>query len=496
MQTNQHCPIVQTPGAPAHSQKNENMKTAIKLTAIAAALACGAIASHASFAQAPAQQTQGAGIVTEQRQVGAFSAIELAGPYRVVIDAQARQAVQVSGERKQLDEMEVAVRGDTLVVRPLQRTGFSFNFGKRRDIIPTVTIGAAGLKSLKMSGSGDVELEQVNGDRFVLVNSGPGDLHASGAVRRLAVESSGSGDLDLRRMKAGDADIDMHGPGDVRLAGIGSDAGSQPGAQLNVQLSGSGDLSADGLRLARVTARLRGPGNLKLAGASRELSLESSGSGDFEGCGLAVEGAHSVLRGPGNACIAGNIRKFDAEVHGSGELSARGLQAASAQVRLGGPGNAELAGSIGDLTAEVSGSGDLNGEDLKVRKAIVRSRGPGGVKLQNVSDTLDAELHGPGELAASMSGKRLLLRMSGPGDARIDGSVDQVSAQISGSGSLEGRRLNVGQADIAVRGPGSAAVNLIGNDNNGSGDKGKGRAAVERGQLLLVDRSGSHRTAD
>jgi hypothetical protein len=116
------------------------------------------------------------------------------------------------------------------------------------------------------------------------------------------------------------------------------------------------------------------------------------------------------------------------------------------------------------------------------------------VKLQNVSDTLDAEMHGSGELAASMSGKRLLLKMSGPGDARIDGSVAQVSAQISGSGSLEGRRLSVGQTDIAVRGPGSAAVNLIGNGNGG--DKVKGRATVERGQLLLVDRSGSHHSAD
>jgi hypothetical protein len=453
------------------------MKTAIKLTALAAALACGVIASHASFAQ-PQQQAAGS-VVTEQRQVGAFSAIELAGPYHVVIDAQARQAVQVSGERKQLDEMEVAVRGDTLVVRPVQRMGFSFNFGKRREI-PTVTIGAAGLKSLKMSGSGDVELEHVGGERFVLANSGPGDLHASGAVRRLAVESSGSGDLDLRRMKAAD----------VRLAAIGNDGSSQ----LNIELSGPGDLSADGLRLAKVTARLRGPGNLKLSGASRELSLESSGSGDFEACDLAVDGVHSVQRGPGNACIAGAIRKFDAEVSGSGELTARGLQAATGQLRLGGPGNAELSGSVGELTAEVSGSGDLNGENLKVGKATVRSRGPGGVSLQNVSDTLDAELHGSGGLAASMSGKRLLLKMNGPGDVRIDGSVAQVSAQINGSGSLEGRRLNVGQTDIAVRGPGSAAVNVVGSD------KGKGRAVAGQGhgdgQLLLVDRSGTRHSAD
>jgi hypothetical protein len=467
------------------------MKTAPKRTAIAAAVAlfalCATIGSHVSFAQ-PQAQAQAAGIVTEQRQVGAFSAIELSGPYHVVIDAQARQAVQVSGERKRLDDMEVVVRGDTLIVRPVSKISFSFGFQKHSEI-PTVTIGAAGLKSLHMSGSGDVELDQAGGERFTLVNSGPGDLRASGAVRQLVVESSGSGDLDLRRMKLGGADVKLHGPGDVHLAGVGN----EQAAQLSVEMSGSGDLTADGLRAAKVSAKMRGPGDLKLSGSSRELNLESSGSGEFEGCDLAVEGVHSVQRGPGNACIAGNIRKFDAEVYGSGELSARGLQAATGQLRLGGPGNAELAGSVGDLTVELNGSGDLNGDNLKVGKAIVRSRGPGGVKLQNVSDTLDAEMHGSGELEASMSGKRLLLRMDGPGDARIDGSVAQVSAQINGSGSLEGRRLNVGQTDISVRGPGSASVNVIGKGNaNGKPDA----RALDRGQLLLVDRSGSHHGGD
>jgi hypothetical protein len=250
------------PASP-QTHKNEIMKTAIKLTAIAAALACATIASHASFAQ-PQPQAQAAGIVTEQRQVGAFSAIELAGPYHVVIDAHARQAVTVSGERKQLDDMEVVVRGDTLVVRPVSRINFSFGFHKRRDS-PTVTIGAAGLKSLRMSGSGDVELDQASGDRFTLASTGPGDLHASGAVRQLVVESSGSGDLDLRRMKVGGADVSMHGPGDVHLAGVGNELS----AQLNVEMSGSGDLTADGVRAAKVTAKMRGPGELKLSGASR-----------------------------------------------------------------------------------------------------------------------------------------------------------------------------------------------------------------------------------
>lgn len=369
-----------------------------KLTVLAAALAAGAIATmSASSAQ---RQDAPAGAATEQRPVTAFSAIELAGPYHVVIDAQAKPALELTGERKQLAEVETVVQGDTLVVRPVPRHGFFFNFGKRRETV-TVRIGAGALKRLTVAGSGDVDIDHVDGDRFTLAGNGPGDVHAGGAVRQLTVTSSGSGDLDLRRLKAADVDLALNGPGDVKLADVGN--------ALAVQQGGSGDLVADGLRTAKVTARMRGPGDVKLSGTSRELDLEMSGSGDFEGCGLKIDGgARTVQRGPGNACVAGTLRTFDGEVDGSGELAVHGLQAESAR-----------------------------------------------------------------------------LRMNGPGDVRIDGNAAQLDAQIAGSGSLDGRGLTAGHADIVVHGPGTASVHVA----------GPGRADAQtagRGQLLLVDRHGSH----
>ena len=451
------------------------MKTALKLTVLAAALAAGAIATTpASFAQ---PQDAGAAVATERRAVTAFSAIELAGPYHVVIDAQAKPALELSGDRKQLAEIETVVRGDTLVVRPVQRNGFFFNFGKRRETV-TVRIGASALKRVTVAGSGDVEIDHLKGDSFTLAGNGPGDVHASGAVRQLTVTSSGSGDLELQHLKAGDVDLTLNGPGDVELADVSG--------TLAVQAGGSGDLEADGLRASKVTARMRGPGNVKLSGSARELDLEMSGSGDFEGCDLRIDGgARSVQRGPGNACVAGAIRKFDGEVDGSGELAVRGLQAGTAQLRMNGPGNVALAGTVGDLNVEVAGSGDLDAAGLKTGKATVRGRGPGGVSLANVGDTLDAALYGSGGLKASMSGKRLLLRMNGPGDARIDGNVAQVDAQIAGSGSLDGHGLTATHADIVVHGPGTASVNVISQPDRAD------TKTVARGQLLLVDRSGS-----
>jgi hypothetical protein len=417
---------VQTPRT-AHDN-DKIMKNALKLTALAAALAAGAIAaSPASFAQ---PQDAGSGVATEQRAVTAFSAIELAGPYHVVIDAQAKPSLELTGDRKQLAEIETVVRGDTLIVRPVQRNGFFFSFGKRRETV-TVRIGANALKRLTVAGSGDVDIDRIGGDRFTLTGNGPGDIHASGAVRQLAVTASGSGDMDLHRLTAADVDLAMNGPGDVQLADVGN--------TLAVQLGGSGDLEADGLRTAKVTARMRGPGNVKLSGTSRELDLEMSGSGDFEGCDLRIAGgARSVQRGPGNACITGTVRTFD---------------------------------------GEVDGSGDLDAANLKAGKATVRGRGPGAITLATVGDTLDAELSGSGDLTANLAAKRLLLRMNGPGDARIAGTVAQVDAQIAGSGGLDGHGLTAGHADIVVHGPGTASVNVNGKD---------------RGQLLLVDRSGSH----
>ncbi len=420
---------------PNAATDDKNMTTVLKPALLAAAIAAGFLATQASHAEAPAAP------VTLQRTVAPFSAIELAGPYEVVVRAQGRQALTLSGEPKQLDGIETFVRGDTLVVRPVERNGFHFSWGKRRAPV-VIHITASQLKSLAMSGSGDVELAQLAGERFSLKVDGPGDLQAAGAVRELTVRASGSGDLDLHRLKAANVDLDMSGPGDVRLSGVGN--------LLTASVSGSGDLEADELRLARLDARMRGPGGMKLSGSARELRAEVSGSGDFEACSLAAGAASTVQRGPGSACVAGNIRRFD---------------------------------------AIVDGSGDLEAGELDVKRATVKARGPGGIELARVSDTLDAELHGSGGLDADLDGKRLLLKMTGPGAARLKGKVELVKARLSGSGSLDGRELTAVRADIAVTGPAHARVNLTGQDGRRAE-----RGNAGRGQLLLVDRSGSRRT--
>ena len=90
------------------------MHTALERIALAAAIACGTLAFQPVHA-ADEQRESAPHAITERRPAGAFSAIELSGPYDVVIRAQSATGLSVTGERKQIDGVETFVRGDTLV---------------------------------------------------------------------------------------------------------------------------------------------------------------------------------------------------------------------------------------------------------------------------------------------------------------------------------------------------------------------------------------------
>ncbi|MCC6070093.1 GIN domain-containing protein [Massilia sp. GCM10020059] len=446
------------------------MKTMLKQTSLAAAIAAGVLASPSLLA-AP----QDSELVTTHREIGAFRSIELSGPYRVAIKAQGRNALSMTGTRKDLAGVEAFVSGDTLVVRPVKRRGFSFSLNKVHERV-TINISTPMLAKLATSGSGDVDVEQVSGERFAISLNGPGDVRASGAVRELQVNSSGSGELDLHLMRATRASLAMSGPGDVTIADISG--------TLSAHISGSGDLEGQRLRLASVAIDLHGPGGARLEGSSRELRAEIHGSGDLEACSLAVEAASAQMHGPGNGCIAGNLKKFDGQVHGSGDLSVSGLAARDVRLMLAGPGNVDLAGSTATLHADLSGSGDLDASRLAVTNATLRNRGPGAAELSNVAGTLDAELHGSGGLQATLSGKRLVLKMKGPADADISGTVDGLNAQLSGSGSLNARALVAGHADVVVSGPGNAVVNVRAKPDTRT-------AMLDKPRMVTIDRKGA-----
>lgn len=341
----------------------------LKQTALATLLAVSVLAAPALYADAGNQD-----VVSEQRQFGAFTAIDLSGPYKVAITTQGGNALSLTGTREQLADVETVVNGDTLVVRPVQRHAFFFGFGKRHDRA-TLHITAATLASLKMSGSGDVTLEQVSGERFSISAGGPGDLRGAGAVRELVIDSRGPGDLDLRQMKAARVNLKMKGPGDVQLSGISG--------ELAAEVHGPGDLIVDHLEAQQVRLLMSGPGDVALSGSSVVLDAEISGPGDLEAGRLRTKNATLRSRGPGDIALATVSDTLDAELRGPGDLKA-GIAGKRLLLKMSGPGGAEIDGNVDAVNAELSGPGSLAGRGLLAGRADVVVRGPGNavVKLR------------------------------------------------------------------------------------------------------------------
>ncbi|MDB5934557.1 MAG: hypothetical protein JWQ01_1901 [Massilia sp.] len=329
------------------------MSLALKQITFAIALGLTAHSTHAAA-------------VTEQRTVAAFRAIELSGPYRVLIKAQGRQALELAGESEELAKVETFVRGDTLVVRPVPTKGFHFGITRRRDV--TIHITAAMLASLTTGGSGDVDIEQVGGEQFSVSATGPGDLRASGGVRDLTVASRGSGAVDLHQLSATNVRLAMSGPGDVSLARIGG--------ELAADMSGSGDLDAKGLQAASARIAMTGPGAAKLAGTVGTLNAGLSGSGELDAHRLNVRNATVRSRGPGSVQLATVADTLDADLRGSGEMSAT-LAGKRLLLKMSGPGDARFDGSVDAVTAQLTGSGSLDGHALTAARADVVVRGPG-----------------------------------------------------------------------------------------------------------------------
>lgn len=250
---------------------------------------------------------------SDVRKVAPFNAIELSGPYKVVINGQGTQALELSGERKELDRIETMVKGNTLVVRPRSRSGIDISFND--DERATINITAPGLRSLANAGSADVTVSQVGGDEF-------------------ALNLSGSGDVELFQLKTGKLNLTMKGSGDVNLAG--------EARTLQVNAHGSGDIEACGLAVERTSAVLRGSGEACVPGGTQPFVGEVHGSGELTVKQLRADKARLVVAGSGEIEIEGTVGALTADLSGSGSVDGENLVAQQANMTVRGSGNAEV----------------------------------------------------------------------------------------------------------------------------------------------------------
>ncbi|WP_375427569.1 head GIN domain-containing protein [uncultured Sphingomonas sp.] len=179
-----------------------------------------------------------------------FSAVDLRGSDDVEVRVGPAFSVRAQGPAKELDKLEITRSGDTLRIGRKRTTGMNWSDGEGVKVFVTMPrlAGAA------VSGSGDMTVDRVEGDRF------------EGGV-------AGSGSLAIGVMRAGDVSLSVAGSGDVVGAGTAR--------TLRMDIAGSGDIDARQLTASEAQVSVAGSGNAR-AVVNGPARIEIAGSGDVE----------------------------------------------------------------------------------------------------------------------------------------------------------------------------------------------------------------------
>ena len=214
---------------------------------------------------------QGEGdVVEESRQVEGFNKIEINGMGEIIVELGAEESLRVEAEENLLQYLETYVRGNTLVIEIEDGITIvptkSLNFYLTVVSLEGLAISGAGNIQLPeieadrftidLSGAGNIEFDSLNADSFDVSMSGVGNLSVSdGQVSSQKVVISGAGKYGAKNLESDDAEITISGLGSATL---------RAESYLKVTISGGGDVSYYGS--PEVDSEISGLGDLDRLG--------------------------------------------------------------------------------------------------------------------------------------------------------------------------------------------------------------------------------------
>lgn len=176
-----------------------------------------------------------------------FAKVEATGPDTVIITRGAF-SVTAEGDRKILDRLEIRRDGDTLEIGRKRRYGMNWNDDKG----VTIRVSMPAIRAVEATGSGDIDVDRVDG--------GPFDA-----------ELTGSGNLRIAAMAVPSLEAEITGSGDMRVTGSAD--------KLDLSVTGSGNFDGEGLKAGGGEVSVLGSGNASLA-SDGVLDISILGSGD------------------------------------------------------------------------------------------------------------------------------------------------------------------------------------------------------------------------
>jgi len=199
-------------------------------------------------------------IVTEDRKIDDYSAIDLRLPGNVKVSAGDRFQLQVSADDNIIGEIDTFIRNGTLIIS--QNKNF---------INPTIDIHVSlpSAEKISVSGSGDILVGDVfTGEEMHFRVSGSGSITAKVNAEKVHSRIAGSGSVNL----AGEAYLQ------------------------NIQIAGSGSLNGYDLNTLVSRVKVNGSGNSYIS-VDEHLEVKNNGSGNVYFRGNPQK--NLVMRGSG-----------------------------------------------------------------------------------------------------------------------------------------------------------------------------------------------------
>lgn len=187
-------------------------------------------------------------VVTENREVSAFSGIDLRIDAEVYYRVAPEYSLQVSGQQNVIDVLETYTADGRLVVR------------YRGDV--------------RVRSHDRLHLQVAGPSVNTLRVSGPGSIYTSGPLSpsRMDLDVSGSGAISVSELACNYLDADMSGSGSIRVAG-------GTATEVSTRISGSGDIDLGGVAATKARTFTSGSGTTHLQ-VSGSLESTISGSGN------------------------------------------------------------------------------------------------------------------------------------------------------------------------------------------------------------------------
>lgn len=255
----------------------------MKLKTITIAIALGMLAMIFSGCGKNNKINGNGNVVTQNRQVFSFTAVNSEADFYVYIEQDSIYQVTVQAESNLMGNIQTLVNGNTLEL--------TTNANLRNNYPINIFVKTPTLNSILLSGSGIVQTDTIITNNLMIRLSGSGGMNGSVISPSVNADISGSGNINYY-MIAEQLSTKISGSGALNIAGTANGASHL--------ISGSGNLNSYNLLTNYTTSTISGSGNM-FVNVSEQLNVSISGSGSVFYLGYPIlntniSGSGSVIK--------------------------------------------------------------------------------------------------------------------------------------------------------------------------------------------------------